>query len=207
MPYLKMPNTTPPGGWRYFQPETRLWFNGDDQGYEDMVERIAHHRQYRKIQRQSLKETAEDVQNQICERLGPEHCRDMPSGSFWLKNDYSAGLSASSVLAGSKAFIDFLTEGTEQVPLEQVKQRAEICRGCHLNTPLQGCGSCSTLMQMTAKILPKERRLEGLQTCAACGCGLQLKVNATMETISKADEGRNLTYPTHCWVTKESELK
>jgi len=152
MPFLKMPNTTPPGGWRYFQPETRLWFNGDDQGYEDMVERIAHHRQYRKLPRQSLRETAEDVQNQICERLGPEHCRDMPSGSFWLKTDYSAGLSASSVLAGSKAFIDFLTEGTEQVALEQVKQRAEICRGCHLNTPLQGCGSCSTLMQMTAKI-------------------------------------------------------
>lgn len=204
MPYLKMPNTTPPGGWRYFQPESRLWFDGSDQGFEDMVERIAHHRQYRKLNRQSMREVAEDVNNQLCERLGPEHCRDMPAGSFWLKHDYAAGLTASTVLAGSQALIAMLKEGTNAVPLEQVKARAEICRGCQFNTPLQGCGSCSTIMQTTARILPSERRLSGLETCAACGCGLQLKVNATLKTIQNADEGRNLTYPAHCWVTIES---
>ena len=203
MPYLKMPNLTPPGGWRYFQPETRLWFNGDDQGAEDMFEKIASHRVYRNLPRTSLAEVKEDVHNQTCERLGPEHCRGIADGGFYLKQNYAANMSLGTVMAGSKALMDFLVNGVDQVPLEQVKQRANTCLSCHLNTPMTGCKSCSSLGKTIAKILPGERRSSLLNACAACGCSLQLKVNATIETIKKADEGRNIAYPDHCWVKKE----
>jgi hypothetical protein len=203
MPYLKMPNVTPPGGWRYFQPETRLWFSGDDQGFEDMLEKIASHRSFRKLARTSLIEVKEDVHKQMCERLGPEHCRDFPDGAFYLRQNYAANMSLSTVLAGSKAIMDFLIHGVDQVPLEQVKQRAGVCLSCHLNTPMTGCGTCSSLGKTIAKILPGERQSSQLNACAACGCSLQLKVNATIETIKNADDGRDIQYPDHCWVKKE----
>lgn len=203
MPILKMPNLTPPGGWRYFQPETRLWFNGDDQGAEDMFEKIAAHRQYRKLARTSLIDVKEDVHNQMCERLGPAHCRDIPDGGFYLKQNYATNMSLSTVLAGSKALMNFLVHGVDQVPLEQVKQRAGVCLSCHLNTPMTGCKSCSSLGKTIARILPGDRRSSQLQACAACGCALELKVNTTLETINKADEGRDIQYPAHCFVTKE----
>ncbi len=203
MPILKMPNLTPPGGWRYFQPETRLWFNGDDQGAEDMFDKISSHRQYRKLQRASLGEVKEDVHNQICERLGPEHCRGIAEGTFYLKQNYATNMSLSTVMAGSKALMDFLIHGVDQVPIEQVKQRASVCLSCHLNTPMTGCKSCSSLGKTISKILPGERQSSQLNACAACGCALQLKVNSTIETIKNADSGRNITYPDHCWVKKE----
>lgn len=203
MPFLKMPNLTPPGGWRYFQPETRLWFDGDDQGFEAMLETIAKHRQYRKLARQSLIEVKEDVHNQICERLGPEHCRDISDGTFYLRHNYATNMTLSGVLAGSKALMDFAVNGVDQVPIEQVRQRANTCLSCHLNTPMTGCGTCSSLGKTIAKLIPGERRNSNLNACAACGCSLQLKVNATIEVIKNADEGRGITYPDHCWVKKE----
>jgi hypothetical protein len=203
MPYLKMPNLTPPGGWRYFQPETRLWFDGTDQGFEDMVEKIVHHRQYRSLARTSRNEVVEDVNNQLCERLGPAHCRDIKPDGFYIKQDFTQTFSFSTVMAGSKALIDFIKNGMEQIAVSKVQQRAEICRSCHLNTPMTGCGSCSALGKTVAKLLPEERRAPGLNACAACGCSLPLKVNSTLETINKADEGRGVVYPENCFVTKE----
>lgn len=205
MPYLKLPSQTPPGGWRYFQPDSRLWFNGNDQGFAEMVERISKHRKFRGFQRQSEVEVAEDVHTQLCERLGPMHCKaEKGSNWFHIKRDFSMNIDGETAIAGSKALLSFLKSGRETVPMEQAKDRAATCMSCHLNTPEAGCSSCSSLSSTTAKLLPKERRIPGLSVCAACGCGLQLKVNVPLSVVREADDGRNLSYPDYCWVTKES---
>ena len=203
MPYLKLPRQSPPGGWRYFQPETKLWFNGDDQGFADMVERIVVHRKYRELSRSTFDEVLEDVNRQLCERLGPAHC-GAQKGEAWsyIKQDFSNGINGETALAGSKALLDFILSGKKLNDEDESLSRAEVCRSCHLNTPAQGCGNCSALAQTTAKLVPENRRYSGLNVCAACGCGLQLKVNVPMEIVKSADADRGLTYPAHCWVNQ-----
>ncbi len=53
---------------------------------------------------------------------------------------------------------------------------------------------------MIRTAIPENRRIDGLEVCRACGCDLKSKVNAPMEFLRKMDEGRNLDYPTWCWM-------
>ncbi len=206
MPYLKLPSQTPPGGWRYFQPETQLWFNGNDQGFVDMVHQVAKHRAHRGLPRANYNEAFDDVNAQLCERLGPDHCRAKPTENWsYIKRDYSANIDGETAIAGSKAFIAFIRGGFKMEDVGVAHARAEVCRTCHLNTPAAGCSSCSTLHVASARFLPKDRQFTGLHVCAACGCGLQMKVNMPMSVIESADEGRNLQFPAHCWITKYHE--
>jgi hypothetical protein len=203
MPYLKLPSQTPPGGWRYFQPETQLWFDGNDQGFQDMVRRVAAHRALRNLPRANYNDAFDDVNAQLCERLGPDHCRAKPTENWsHIKRDFSANIDGETALAGSRAFLAFIKGGLQMEEIDEAARRAAICRSCHLNTPAAGCSSCSTLHTTSARILKKERLFQGLHVCAACGCGLQLKVNMPMAVIESADEGRNLKFPAHCWIEK-----
>lgn len=207
MPTLKLPRQAPPGGWRYFQPETKLWFDGSDQGVEDMCEKISSHRKYRQLVRASKAEAWEDVQAQLCERLGPEHCyagRD----EQWtpIKKDFSQNVSGEQIFAFTKVILTAAHDGKAWAPLDEVVVRADICSRCHLNTPTEGCFTCSALKVATAGLIPTQRKFPGLHVCAACGCGLELKVNVTREIIDTADEGRNLIYPKHCWLSKAPQI-
>ena len=201
MPTLKLSRETPPGGWRYFQPETRLWFSGDEQGVYEMAERIVAHRRYANVPRGTIQEVMEDIHNQICERLGPAFCHQKGGGTFFhIKKDLSQNIDSQTAIAGTKAFIEFLATGRELVDRQEAFRRAEICRSCHLNTHGKGCVSCNGLNKLVKTVLKEERREPGLYICAACGCGLQAKVQVNEEVIKAADQGRDLTYPAWCWV-------
>lgn len=199
MAYLKLPSQTPPGGWIYFQKETRKWFT-TDQGVEALALEVAEHRRYRGLSRASEDLALEDIQTQICERLGPEHCRPF-AGENWqpLKRDLSRNLDGESALAFSRAFLEFAKGGAELVDEVELHSRAQICLDCHLNVKSEGCFGCSVLVGLVAAAIPSSRTYQELDTCAACGCALRAKVNMPMSVIRAADEGRGITYPPWCW--------
>lgn len=168
-----------------------------------MCERVALHRGYRNLPRTDYQDVVDDVNAQMCERLGPDHCTAR-KGDQWMhiKKDFSNGIDGETALAGSRALLDFLKSGRQMVEDAESLRRADICRSCHLNTPAQGCGNCSSLATATARLVPENRRYSGLNVCAACGCGLQLKVNVPLDIIEASEKHRDLTYPQNCWLHK-----
>jgi hypothetical protein len=201
MARLRFPSQKPPGGWKYLQPETRLWFNGDDQGVVDMAEQVAKHRAYRQLPRATAREALEDIHRQLCERLGKDHC--IPEdGEDWnpIKRDYSNNLDGEQAVAFTKSFLTFVKDGGAVAPMPEVKRRAAICLACPMNLRTAGCASCSFLQGVINGVIPTHLRQEGLHVCAVCGCGLQAKVLMTKEVIAAGDAGRGLVYPEHCWI-------
>jgi hypothetical protein len=204
MAYLKLPSQTPPGGWIYFQSETRKWFSGD-QGVIALAEEIALHRQYRELPRATADEALEDIHEQICNRLGPEHCRPN-KGEDWrpIKRDFTRNLESEQAVGFTRGFIEFVKGHGEMVALSEMNRRAEICRGCNLNMKAEGCAGCSALFHLINAAMPSDRQPSGLDICAACGCGLKAKVNMPVAVIEAADAGRDLVYPEWCWNNPES---
>lgn len=190
---LKHRNEAPPGGWQYFQAETKVritGLTGDDAAWA-----IMQHRQYKGLERASFQEAWLDMEAQLCERLGGQHCIGMDAVT-----DYSQTTDAEAVIGFTKGFIKYVTGGFEMCAEEEAKARAEVCFGCHLNMEKKGCTTCDKVVKFIESTVPSERRIEGLNNCAVCGCALKAKVNATAEVIKAADSGRNIKYPKHCWI-------
>ena len=200
MAFLRNHNQTPPGGWRYFQAETKKWFDGE-QGVNALAEEVAQHRVYKQLARATADQALEDIHSQICERLGPEHCR-AEKGEDWrpIKKDFTRNLSSEQAVAFTKSFITFAKTKATFEDMRIAEARADICRHCHLNMKQEGCVTCSLLNTMIAGAIPTARQFEGVDVCAACGCGLKAKINMTAEVIRAGEEGRDLTYPAWCWV-------
>jgi len=205
MAYLKIPSQQPPGGWIYFQKETRKWFTGD-QGLKEMAEEIAEHRRYRELPRATPDEALEDIHEQICNRIGPEHCRPN-KGEDWrpIRRDYTRNLDSEMAVGFTKGFLEFVKGHGEMVAEPEVTRRANICLSCPLNMKAEGCAGCTTLYHLINAAIPARRQVGGLEICAACGCGLKAKVNMPRVVIEKADEGRDLVYPLWCWNNPASE--
>jgi hypothetical protein len=200
MAYLRIRNEAPPGGWRYFQAETRKWFDGE-QGILALAEDVAAHRKYKELARATPDEALEDIHAQVCERLGPEYCQ-AEKGEDWqpIKRDFTRNLSGEQAVAFTKAFLTFARKGGQFVDQRIAEARADICRHCHLNMKQDGCASCSLLNSMISGAIPTARQFDGVDVCAACGCGLKAKINMTGEVIRASEEGRDLVYPKWCWV-------
>jgi len=196
MPRLRYKNQAPPGGYQYFQSESRLRIKGYTTA-EDTVWAIVAHRQYRHLERASYQEAYDDMHAQLCERLGKAACVECDDVT-----DYSQNLSGDQIIGFTKAFIKHVANGCEFVDIEEAHRRADICLGCHMNMPKEGCATCGTLVSFIEMAIPSERRFDGLEMCAACGCSLKAKVNATQDVILAGNKNRNLKMPAHCWQNK-----
>lgn len=194
MASLRSKNTAPPGGYKYFQAETRLWIKGHTT-LQDTAWAMSAHRAYKALPRSTYQECVEDLENQLCERLGSAFCKGVGE-----RKDFSQNIDASQAVAFSKAFIKHAAGGFEFAPIEEAKTRAEGCRNCFMNMERGGCSACGPLVALIESAIPAERRFPGLEMCGACGCSLVAKVNATKDVIKSADKGRELTYPNVCWV-------
>lgn len=93
-------------------------------------------------------------------------------------------------------------EKLQLVPLEEANRRANICAACPLNTSIGlGCKGCRGLLKRVAEAV-KNRRVDAqdqIDTCAACGCYLPLKVHVPLDAIIKAESRKRLPYHEGCW--------
>jgi hypothetical protein len=108
-------------------------------------------------------------------------------------------MSMASVLAFSRAALEFLKGGGALVDKEEMKRRTDICVSCPHNQVLSGC-RCAFLFRTIGAVLPKDRVNPELHVCEVCACSLPVKCSVPAAVIKASEEGRELDYPGHCWV-------
>ncbi len=193
MATLKRWNTSPPGGWQYYQKETAFTIKAEN-GHQ-LVQLVVDHRKYKNLEPQDPLAVRLEIERQLCVRLGYGECKAEGPDDKWVARDGKQRIATmSAVLAFSKTALSFFKSGMELAPMEEVQRRAANCRSCPLNQPMTGC-SCNLFYKIIALTVPRERKLDGLYVCRACDCSLEAKVNLTPEQIVASNKGRNITWP------------
>lgn len=191
--------STPPGGWTYLQVETQAKITAENE--DALIDQVIAHRQYKGLPNSNRAETKNEIERQICVRLGHLDCAPEGDGDKWVPQDGSKPtIGMMEIISFGKAALEFISSGAELAPMEEVNRRAEICRRCVLNSPITGC-NCSVFYKILDATLPASRKLEGLHVCGICHCSNAVKVNLTEAQVLASNEGRNLVWPTEvpCW--------
>lgn len=192
-------NTEPPGGWRYYQKETKLTIK--ETSGDLLIERVIEHRQMRNLQPIDKEGVRLEIERQICTRLNKHQCQAEGSNDDWVPvyDPDSGAFNLDSVLGFTKTMLDWVSGGKEVVDEIEMNRRAEICRSCPLNQPAPGCGSCSMLYRLVNSVIKDERKPEGLYVCGVCHCSLPAKVQLPQSALDAGHAGRDLKFPVFCW--------
>lgn len=194
-------NTVPPGGWRYLQPETKIWIHGGH--FDNLVANVVAHRNANHLPVGS--DVAGEVEHQLCEPLGPEWCNNSrPKPSL-------LGVTFAALIQGTKTLVDWALSGGIQVAPEETERRAVICTSCEYNLGSQGCIGCNTqaITDLVASFAIKEPipHEQSLKYCKICSCKLSLKVRVPLEILHRhTPDEQQQALPSFCWV-KKPELK
>lgn len=191
----------PPGGWTYRERATGHWFVADSRAI--LIKDVVAHREYKGLPT----DTAEhDIEEQICLRLDDRWCRACDEGERYEPViDRTKGLTTEMAFAANRAIISFIkgaivalfTGKSAFVDPEVRKARADICRGCPFNKPLNGC-SCQEAYKVIEKLIPEKKQEPGVHICASCGCSLQAKINMP-DAVIRESMAPGMTFPPWCW--------
>lgn len=197
MAILKRLNTTPPGGWQYIQPETKLKLIGDS--FDALERNVKAHREHRGIPIPEGAGLSREIQRQICERLTDHDCFPEGEKDPWVPRPNTPLFTLRDILAFSKTALDFIQGGGVLEDIQEVNRRREVCENCPLNSVATGC-KCSIFYKAVDAVIPRERRFASLHICGACSCSLVAKVNLPAETIAAGERGADHRFPINCWV-------
>lgn len=114
-------------------------------------------------------------------------------------NEHNSNSTKSKALRFLIALRALVKNGLQPVDLQQASERARICSSCPYNKRTETCGMCVATAKVITKGLLGNRATvydARLRQCDCCGCELKAKVH-----FPPSDDG--VTYPKHCWVTKE----
>ena len=194
MPELVDQRSIPAGGWKYFQRETRTWFEDMTRGA--LAAKVRAHREYHKIPVPDDLEA--EIEDQMCMAQPEGRCRCRPGEpeSTWV-GDKTRLFSLKLAFSFNRAVMAWLTGGQKLVSDREAKRRAEICKGCPFNKPAGMC-ACAPFYRTLDRVFPKDKRIEGLNVCAACGCSLTAKVYMPKSVI-KASVAKGQQFPDWCW--------
>ena len=200
---ITVTDTTPPGGWRYTQPET---------GYEMQAMVLPALRAQVQMHRKSNREMKLDLDEGWWERVQAEMCLDNPG---WITSycDPNAGPQLPS--RGPVGIYDLLTfframrkwvfdHGFSRVSKEEQDRRRAICKACPHNIDVKGCTGCQGVVRWLGEFMDREEveaEDPDLKNCGVCGCVLKLKTILPAEVIRETTNPRD-TYPDHCWVPR-----
>lgn len=204
MARLNFRNTTPPGGWKFYEHRTRLTLS--DHTFSELRDKVIDHRRHKGLEPTDADTVSLEIERQICARLSKRDCTAEGTTDEWVPIDDRAGstLDLVAILSFSKAALDWLVSGAETVPLAEAQRRREICAGCPLNNPASGC-KCGPLYALINAAVPADKRWDDLHICAACACTLKAKVHLPMSMINESNEGRKLDFPRWCWQRHDHE--
>lgn len=197
MALLRYPREGPPGGWWYFQAETRLRIVGES--LEDLTRRVCEHRKHKSLAPDAEAEVRVEIERQICSRLDETQCRREGAHDSWvpIPNDGRL-LDLGAIVSASRVALEWVKGGAKLVDEKEAQRRREICAVCALNQPATGC-KCAPLYRLVEAAVPREKRFEDLHVCAVCACTLKAKVWMPMDAISGENERLARAYPVWCW--------
>jgi len=191
---VKDPSVSPPGGWRYVQPETDFEFTAST--LRVLVQKVTAHREANGI---AIGDPRADIEDFVCAQLpvGSEDCTHVLEGDYALKTrftmeDVKRFLQAAASALGSEGL----------VAQEEAERRASICAACPLNTSVSGCWRCKGLAEWLFRLIGARTTAHAsrLSQCGVCGCALKAKIWLPQSVARKVSEG--YTFPSWCWLNE-----
>lgn len=188
---LKNPMHVPPGGYVYTQPETGEVFDGRSLG--GTVQLVFMHRQANGLPRPNTMDVSDDIQDQICKRVGHEWCEHMKVGQW----GFSVGWDT--IQSGTKALMAWAVAAVKgenpYVDQAEADRRAEICSKCWANKIIPGCAGCGLMDQVRKMLVEAKgerstRYDDKLAACLVCGCANAAQVWVKPELLSGAMSDR-----------------
>lgn len=195
--------TTPPGGFRWFQKETQAWINSNTM--LDLARDVIRHRHANGIQTSGDEEEVQrELEDQLCRTLPPGVCRDVDGQRI-----VSAQvMSFDAIKQGTATLLAFIAGGQVRVDRPVANVRAKTCAGCFANRDPSGeCTTCTkaAFAAATAIVGAEPTDYDGyLKACAYCACGLKAKVWVPIEILrGHTPHEQYAQLPPHCWVRTE----
>lgn len=205
-------NTLPPGGFVYTQNDNngkKLKEFRSMSSFNEFAKEIFDMRVGNKLNRATLDEVKDDIDNAQCERLGfdPNHCavkkkafQFQPVRIFKASTSHLrqvAGVVEEAVgrlSHGANVLMDWVGSGGKPVSTELAQQRADTCLGRTSGSPCPHNQAGFKPVQKAAEVIKaqieKKNELklsvqgeEKLQTCLACWCHLPLKIWTPIEHV------------------------
>lgn len=214
-----------PGGFRFYQPETK-WQSQPWASFDSIVEALIAHRKGNPAylekygwatDRPNVANEVEAYNVHLCEQFGWTKFISATGGTDPIPKYYPPQQPLSNqsgkLVVGAKSLADWSISG-QVVDQEQADSRASVCASCPNNLKADVLSfftaAAGTLIKKELE-LRNERKLTTvkdamLSFCDACGCPLKLKVHCPTEIIRKhmTEEIKN-ALDKNCWIL--SELK
>lgn len=182
---------TPPGGWRYEQPETGyVMRSGSLRGLVALV------RAHREGNGLTVGDPEQDIHEWLC-AMHPEICRretaiiEKPGIGF---SDVQAFVATVTELIKRKGDRSFVGK-------DEAERRASVCITCPHNKSLPGCGPCKGIASLVT-LNRETSKDDSLKQCAICGCFLATKVHLDRDLIRET-QAKDYVFPDWCWLSKE----
>jgi hypothetical protein len=195
-------STVPPDGFRFLQPETRIWITGGD--FNDLLLNVRKHRLANNIPLGPVWEA--QVEDQLCKMLPAGICKEQTPGV--LPVNVSTRLSWGDIERGAQSFVNWAIAGAPTVSPVLANARAAICAGCYYNVGEGGgCRSCGSAVSMVRKAVGTKRTSSDayLRMCAVCKCVNAIQVWFPAEQLAMTTTGAQMQqFPDFCW--KKNEL-
>jgi len=193
---------TPPGGFRYTQTESQTEFRTIT--FKDILDKV---RLHRLANGYMMGPGWEDkLESDMCENyeVGVWRFVDEPAATAGPRS-----VKVSDVLNFLKFAANWLSSGAQLVEPEIAEKRAEICRGCPLNQPIEGCSPCVQMAERVSRLVgaratKHDARLHG---CSICGCQIRAMVWFPLESLQKSmTDSMFDAAPSWCWKAERKHL-
>lgn len=195
--------TTPNGGYRYWQASTRTALNAPT--LRILAELVIKHRLSNNIPTGGLDEVMTEVEHQICETAPPNTCRDVQGQVI----ASGVNMSMEDIKRGAATLWDwFKSGGMKKVDKPLAEERARVCSSCFANKEPEGCTSCASakLREWVEDIVGGDATAHDgfLKACAFCSCQLKAKVWIPLDVLLRHTPAEQLArLPDYCWMRKE----
>lgn len=189
-------DTTPPGGFRYIDPDTNVPISAFSM--RDLVRLSTSHRNANKL---PIPENFQAIiEDWICQQMPAGVC--VTEGGFIV----TSGVQTSFNIIRLTMAAHKIMKAKKRVPTthDEALRRAAICVVCSKNVPATGCSSCKGV-----KDIIKSMRSIGaatqydtkLESCASIGLLNEISIYLDEETLSEISSKRK--FPETCWIVKK----
>ena len=214
----------PPGGFKFYQPETD-WTAPEWLSFAGLVSQVIEHRKANP--RFNLSTDLAQVEHEVDEQ-NAARMKAMPGGSEYITGDTSppvftfpprqrravAGVAASvkRAVAGAGLLLDWLGEGAEPVAVALAHHRAAVCVDCPFNQePTAGEAALGAVAEGFRLLIDAKNEMDLstprdalLKTCERCSCKLTLKIWAPHHHVmAHITPEIYASLPPHCWIVQE----
>ena len=219
-------HTFPPGGWRWFQPQTAWWAPAPiSMTFDQQVTNIIKHRLANKAVTikyhlaTDFPMVADELENYTRLRLGLPPLatnlpKPMPRPSPISQSVGAAVEGVKRLAAGAALLFEWEESGQPPVAPELAAKRAAICVVCPKNDPQHlSKYFTSAVSEMLRRKLARLHSMNmttpsdpQLGICNVCLCPLKLKTHSPLDLILKHTNAQTMSeFPDHCWVKKRDQ--